>query len=366
MKILYMINHAGKAGAEKYVLNLAKAYKDRAECFFVYNEEGLLLEQMKEEGIPTFWVKMRNPFDLDAAKKIAKICDENDIDIIHTHFPRENYIAILSRLFRKKTKVIYTCHLTLKTNFLWKICNKIITRHNAKIISVCNNGKDLMIGNGVPADIIEVIFNGLEYKEEVDRTSTIREEIGVGEDTFVATTLARYHIAKGLPYLVDSIAELEKIAKRDFRILIAGDGELFEEIKEKIHSLGLENKILQLGFRRDTQNILNGSDIFINSAKCFEALSFAILEALGTGLPVIATGIGGNPDIINEKTDCGFIVEYNNPKDMAQAINRLMEDKPLYDKFALNAKKAIKEVFNIDVLHEDIFNLYKRVLGEEK
>lgn len=363
MRILYLINHAGKAGTEKYVLNLVRACKTKGiECFFAYNEEGLLLSQMKDEGIECFQVKMSNPFDLSAAKKIADICRKNNIDIIHTHYPRENYIAVLSKLYNKKTKVIYTCHLTLKTGTAWKITNKIITRYDDSIISVCNNGKELLIGNGVKPDKITVIWNGINYKDTSDVPSTIREELGIDKDTFVISTLARYHMAKGLPYFVRAIACLDKIIKRKYVVLIAGDGELFSEIKEQIEKAGLKDKILQLGFRNDAENILKGSDIFVNSAKCYEALSFAVLEALEKGLPVVVTNVGGNGDIVNPKTDCGFIVEYDNDEEMAKAINTLAEDNEIYKRFSENAVKTVKEVFNLDKLLEEVFDKYKEVL----
>jgi len=309
MRVLYLINHAGKAGTEKYVYNLVKAYREKkAECFFAYNEPGLLLEQMEEMGVPTWQVEMRSPFDRRAAKAIARFCEENQIDIIHTQYPRENYVAVLSKRYRPGTKVIYTCHLTLKTGFMWKVTNRLITRHDDAIISVCNNGKELLIGNGVPADKIRVIFNGLWPEEAIRRsTSTIREELGIGEDTFVAVTLARYHIAKGLPFLVDSVAKVDPALP--FVCLIAGDGELFDEVKAQIQEKDLEKRVLQLGFRKDADNLLAGADVFINSAKCYEALSFAILEALGAGLPVIATNVGGNGDIVNKENDCGILAE---------------------------------------------------------
>ncbi len=362
MRVLYLINHAGKAGTEKYVYNLAKAYHTKkAECFFAYHEEGPLLEQMQSLGIPTCRIKMRSPWDLKAAKKLARLCERYNIDIIHTQYPRENYIAVLSRLFRRKTRVIYTCHLTLKTGLLWRISNRFITKHDAQIISVCNNGKDLMVGNGVPEDKIQVIFNGLRMAEESLPASTIREELGLAQDTFVAVTLARYHIAKGLPYLVDSIAEINP--DLPFVCLIAGDGELFDEIKEKIAEKGLEHRIIQLGFRSDAPNLLAGADVFINSAKCYEALSFAILEAMGAGLPVIATNIGGNGDIINPQNDCGILVEYGDTTAMARAIEKLAADKDLCAHFSENGKKAIESVFNLDRILEKIYTVYEEVMA---
>lgn len=359
LKVLYLINHAGKAGTEKYVYNLVKCYQGkRAECFFAYNEEGPLCEQMKELGIPMFRVAMKHPFDLGAARRIAKICKENSIDIIHTHYPRENYVAVLSRLFYRKAQVIYTCHLTLPTNFAWKIANKLITPHDKKIISVCNNGKDLMVGNGVNPDKITVIFNGMPPAPAPEKSNQIRQELGIGEDTFVITTLARYHLAKGLDYFVDSVVELEKIAKRDYVVLFVGDGELYDQISKQIDERGVRHRILQLGYRNDADQILRGSDLFVNSAKCYEALSFAILEALYHKLPVVATNIGGNGDIINPKTGCGKLVEYGDTAGMAQAINAFMEDETLYRQCAENAYQTVRDIFDLDKLLDDVYQEY--------
>lgn len=359
LKVLYLINHAGKAGTEKYVLNLIKTYKKKnVKCYFAYSEEGQLLEQVKEENIPILHLPMKNPFDLKAAKKLAQYCRENNIDVIHTQYPRENYIAILSKKYYSGTKVVYTCHLTLKTSFLWKMTNKIMTKHNHRIISVCNNGKDLLVGNGVSLDKITVIYNGIRQDSTPKPESTLRRELGISEDTFVITTLARYHIAKGLPYFTRSIAELKKIAKKPFVVLYVGDGELFDEVKALIAELGLENEIKQLGFRSDADNVLRGSDLFVNSAKCYEALSFAILEALDNSLPVVATNVGGNGDILSKEHNCGTLVEYGDTTGMAKAINEFMENREKYEQCSANAKKTVCEVFNLDNLLEETYKMY--------
>ena len=115
MKILYLLNYAGKGGTEKYVRDLVTEYHGkRAECFFAYDEEGLLLEQLKTIGVKCVKLPMKSVFDIAAAKNLANLCKENGIDIIHTQFPRENYIAVLSKLFNKKIKVFNTSHLIMK------------------------------------------------------------------------------------------------------------------------------------------------------------------------------------------------------------------------------------------------------------
>ena len=90
MNILYLINFAGKAGTEKYVENLIEAYNgEKAKCFFAYSIHGPLADKMKEKGIPSFQFKMSSPFDIFAAKKLAKYCRENKIDVICPQYPRE-------------------------------------------------------------------------------------------------------------------------------------------------------------------------------------------------------------------------------------------------------------------------------------
>lgn len=359
LKVLYLINHAGKAGTEKYVYNLVKTYKEKnTKCYFAYSEPGLLSEQMQEMGIESFVVEMKNPFDFKAAKRIAQICRENNIDVIHTQYPRENYIALLSRRYYSGTRVVYTCHLTLKTSFLWKITNKIMTKNNHKIISVCNNGKELLIGNGVSADKIDVVYNGIVPSKEVFKNTAKREELGIDPDTFVIVTLSRYHMAKGLDFFTDSVAELKKMTDKKFVVLFLGDGELFDDIKKRIASLGLENEIKQLGFRNDANEILKASDLYVNSAKCYEALSFAILEALDCALPVVATNVGGNGDIINAENNCGILVEYGDTKAMAEAMREMMENKDKYNEFSVNARKTACEKFNLDVLLEETYTKY--------
>jgi len=359
MKVLYLINYAGNAGTEKYVYNLINTYEGNdTKCYFAYNIPGKLSQQIEEMGIPTLKFEMRHPFDKKAAKILADYCRENNIDVIHTHYPRENYIALLSRKYYSGTKVVYTCHLTLKTNIFWKITNKILTKNNHKIISVCNNGKDLLVGNGVNADKIEVIYNGIKPHERTPGNPNLRKELGIDEDTFVMTTLARYHIAKGLDYLTESIEELTKLTDKKFVLLILGEGELWDKITNLIRSKGLEKHILQLGYRNDAQEILKISDLYINSAKCYEALSFAILEAMDSGLPIIATNVGGNGDILSEENDCGILVEYGDRKQMANAINTMMSDDELRAKYTQNALKAVDTVFNLDNLLKQTYELY--------
>ena len=360
IKILYLINYAGKAGTEKYVYNLAEKYHGKtAECFFVYNEEGPLCDQIKSLGIEPKRIEMKTPFDFKAAKELAKYCEENSIDVIHAQYPRENYIAILAKRYYKKVKVVYTSHLTIITGLAWKITNSFMTKKNHKIISVCNYGKELLVGNGFPKDKIEVIFNGVRPEEKIDAEPGFKEGLGIEQDTFVISILARYEVEKGLEYLVNSIKRLKEITNRKFVLLIAGDGALYKEIGELIDKYELNDCIKQLGFRKDTGKILAISDLYVNSSKEREALSFAMVEALLNGLPIVATDIGGNPDIVSDQNKCGELVGFNDVDAMSEALKEFIENDKKRIEYSKNAVVAAKTVFNLDKLLDDTFKMYE-------
>lgn len=268
---------------------------------------------------------------------------------------------MLSRLFYPKAKALYTCHLTLKTGAAWWFTNKLITPHNAGIIAVCNNAKELLVSNGVRPSKIKVIFNGIPAVQTEADPTAVRKELGLAEDTFVISILARYHMSKGLDFLVDSIAALDKKMKRDYVLLIAGDGEYYEAVGEQIARLGLEKRVKQLGFRSDTDNILAASDVYVNSSKCYEALSFAILEAMARSLPLVVTAAGGNGDIVNDATDCGFIVPYGDTEAFAEALYTLSEDEALRARYAANAKKATQTVFELENVLNQTLQTYQAV-----
>ncbi|HHV96995.1 MAG TPA: glycosyltransferase [Clostridiaceae bacterium] len=363
IKVLYLLNHAGKAGTERYVYTLIeKLNNKRIKAYFAYNEEGLLVERLKNIGVETFVIEMKNPFDVKAAFELSRLCKKLGIDLIHTQFLRENYIAILSKIFNPRIKVIYTNHFVMANNRIQKFFNRLMTQFNSGIIAVCNVGRDMLISNGNKASIIEVIFNGVDvayWKEPVE--STLRKELKIGGDEFVILCASRFAHDKGHKYLVDSIKLLKDMTNRKFKCVLAGDGPLLDDIKKQVAELGLQDDIIFIGFRSDMKNLYTGSDLYVNSSE-HEALSFLIIEALASGLPVVATNMGGNSDIINPITNCGLLVEYNNPESMAKGILKLMEDENLYRKFKENAYKAVDEFFNLDKVVDKTYNLYEKSL----
>ena len=364
MKVLYLINFAGKAGTEKYVENLVRILSQNLiQPFFAYGIEGELSEKMAAAGVPSLKLDMGRTSVLKAAKRLAEYCRENDIDVIHAQYPRENLVALLSKRWWDKPKVVFTSHLTLRlhgpSGIVWRTLNKHFTPKNHCIISVCAEGHDILIENGVAADKIKVIYNGIEPAAKIEKNSAIRDEFGLSPECFIITILARFAPEKGLSFLVDSLHRLKASASNPFCCLICGDGELFGEISEKISSMGLEDSCKLLGYRTDTGDILRGSDMYVCSSSCNEAMSFAILEAMNAGLPLVVTDVGGNRDLAETDIRCGYVLPYGDTVGFAGAIQKLMDDSKLLSEFSEAALEKVKKSFNLDKLALDVYNSYK-------
>lgn len=366
MNVLYLLNHAGKAGTERYVETLARylSADGRVKPFFAYNEAGLLVERMEALGAPCRRVELRSRFDFKAAKAIAKLCEEWSIDLIHCHYLREHYIALLAKRYHKHIKVVYTNHFILPNDFVTRLSNRFMDRKQDQMIAVCNKGKEQLIANGWSGDRIQVVFNGVDLDAWAGTRSqsTLRQELGLPEDRFVMLCASRFAEDKGHKYLINSIKRLAELTATPFTLVLAGDGPLLEETKGQVKDLELEDRVKFLGFREDIKNLYLGSDLYVNSSQ-HEALSFLIIEAMAAGLPVIATNIAGNPDIVNDDAGCGLLVEYDNPDSMAVAMKCFLEEPDFLSRCRDGARRTAAEKFEVHKMADATCAVYEKVLN---
>ncbi|MEG2456124.1 MAG: glycosyltransferase, partial [Oscillospiraceae bacterium] len=269
MKVLYLLNHAGKAGTERYVESLVTYLSEGGKVtpYFAYNEGGLLVERMKELRVPTVQLEMKSRFDFDAAKKLAAICKDWDIDLVHCHYLRENYIALLAKKYVPKLRVVYTSHFILANDFVTRLSNKWLDKRQDQIIAVCNKGREQLMQNGWNGDKIQVVFNAVDPAVWQGEGSTLRQEFGIPAENVVMLCASRFADDKGHHYLVESLQKLAELTKVPFTMVLAGDGPLLDETKAQVKSLGLAGRVIFAGFRKDIKNLYKGSDIYVNSSR---------------------------------------------------------------------------------------------------
>ena len=185
MKVLYLLNFAGKAGTERYVESLVKYLgpqgSGQVEPYFAYNTPGLLVERLEAMGVPTRQLAMNSRFDLKAAKALAALCEEWDIDLIHCHYLRENYIALLAKKYNKKVRVVYTNHFILANDFVTRLSNRLLDKKQDRMIAVCRKGKEQLIANGWSGEKIHVLHNAVDLDAWAGSRadSTLRNQLGI-------------------------------------------------------------------------------------------------------------------------------------------------------------------------------------------
>lgn len=358
MKVLYLINYAGNGGSEKYVEDLLRAYHPgRCQCGLCYNVDGPLVERARAMGVPVFQLTMNSPFDLAAAKQLAKLCKEEGFDVVHAQHPRENYIAILSRLFGGGARVVFTVHLMLEQPLPWRLLNRLLTRFDRKVIALCEDAANLLVKNGVCRERITIIYNGVDAATMPQRDRSPLAEFGIGESELALISLARLSPEKGIDFLCRAAARLREKTTVPFRVLVAGDGEQMGELKEFIRAEGLEDTVLLLGFRRDTARLLAACDLYLNTSQS-ELMSFAILEAMANRLPIAATAVGGNTTLVERDGQAGLTAPYGDVEGFSDILKRLLEDDELRRSCGETAYQKTLSVYSLTHILDQIFETY--------
>ena len=359
VNVLYLVNFAGKAGIEKYVQNLTRLLPAAGGTpYFAYAIPGPLSEKLAAAGVPSLRLSLEWKNALSAAKTLAAYCRENAIEVIHAQCPRENVIALLAKKRLPGLRVVYTEHFTRRCGRAWRMLYRRFTPRNHCVIAVCQESRDVLIANGCRPDKIRVIYNGIEPRTEKPRSDRLRRELSLPEDVFLISCLARFDPEKGLDMLVKALARLKELTDRPFCCCIAGDGPLMETIRGQIADAGLEREMRLLGYRTDADEILAASDLYVCSSHCNEALSFAILEAMNSALPLVVTDVGGNRDLAETQIVCGRVVPPGDAEAFAQAIAALMADDALREEYAAAALRKIAARFDLNKLALEVFETY--------
>ena len=345
-----MINYAGAGGIEKYTETLIKAMRDKeCECLLVYGEKGKLVEKIEKAGVKVFKLQSKGPLDVDAARKLKKLCDSESVDVIHAQGGRENCLSVISKIMGANVRVVFTWHFTDLQPLRWRVMNRISSIFNDAVIAVCKESKKTLIKNGFIKNKIKTVLNGVESDNE--------QKLTIGSKEIVFVTVSRFSQEKGLMFLVEALEYFKKICSIPFLAYIAGDGELYYAVKEEVRQRGLDGCVFCIGYCANVQKLLRSADIYLLPSQK-EALSIAALEAIACGLPMIATDVGGNREIVTEDGECGLISDYGDIVTYAENIKKLAENEELRKILGAVARRKAETKFSIEKQILSVYDIY--------
>jgi glycosyltransferase involved in cell wall biosynthesis len=210
---------------------------------------------------------------------------------------------------------------------------------------------------------IEKLYNGfhfLPYGEE----NTIRQELGVSSDALLIGMIARVHFWKGQSYFLE-LSNLIRQKNGNVKFVMVGDAfpgyeYIYEEIKNKVEELDLQDDVIDLGYRTDISRILDGLDIFILPSILPDPLPTTILEAMSASKPVVATNHGGAPEMIADEMS-GYLIPWDNAQKAVDIIFPLINDRSLREEMGRKGSEIVADRFSVDQYKKNLIKLVENL-----
>ncbi len=354
MQLLVTLNIGG---AESLALNLLALGKNSFDGFVLglFQETGTLEKQLQDFGLPSLAMRAEKTGRLKGILNLRKAILDNNVAIMHTHaawlLPYAIPAAKLAGI-----PLIYTEHSinALQTMPKLRRALKLAAPFISGIVCISEHIAEYLIKEvGINPKKINIIHNGVDtvrFSPEGGKIS-----LPWNEKAFVFGTVARLHDAKDFPNLLKAFAIVHE-RRPEARLFIAGDGDQHSTITALITELGLEESVCLAGARSDVPDILRSLDVFVLSSK-HEGFPMAVLEAMASGAPVIATRVGGLA-ALNADGDHIFLVNPENSAALAEAMNELLENADKRAELAAAGLKKVRSDYAVGTMAEQYFRLY--------
>lgn len=368
-KILFLITKSNWGGAQRYVYDLAtNLSNDKFDVSVVAGGSGPLIEKLIEAKIRTivFSQLSRDVKIFDDIKTffmLISLFRKERPDIIHLNSNKIGGLGSLAGRLTGASKIIYTIHgfafnevrTLISRGIIWFLTylNIIMAHH---VIAVSKSIFDEAIRFPLSKGKINLIHNGIEKIEFFDkdsaRTSLLKRKTA-GNPSI--GTISELHSNKGLDSAILAFNEV-KVSSPKARFIIIGEGEERENLTNLIKKLELEDSVFLLGHIDRASRYLKMFDLFVLSS-ITEALGYVLLEAGMAGIPVVATNVGGIPDIV-ENMKTGILVKSRNYKELAAGIKYSISNKELTGELAKNLTEKVMNDFSIEKMIERTSSLY--------
>lgn len=381
--ILYLHAGAEMYGADKVMLDLIKGLdKNKFRPVVVLPTDGVLVDALKDENIevkvipyPIMRRKYFNPIGIikygfgliKYSSQIAKLAKKENIDIIHNNTAAVLEGSIVSR--KLKIPQLWEIHeIIVNPKIMYKVTSKLIAKYSTITATVSNAVKNHLMDSGYfKEDKIKVIYNGVDSKRfnpENDSTY-LRNDFNIPDNVKIIGMIGRVNSWKGQSDFLKAANILMDKYPDIYTVFVgnAFEGEEWreEELNESISKSPNKDRIINMGYRTDSENIYSLFDIFVLPSTNPDPLPTVVLEAMATGKPVVGYNHGGIREMVKENYN-GYFAEVRNPEDLAKKIDTLLSDENLIKDMGENSRKRLLSEFSIDVYVKNYEDEYIRTI----
>jgi len=354
VRILHISSARALGGGERHLADLVNALAGRGHQVHVaLAPRSPLREELNE--IPArniLTLPLRNALDVQSAHELSRLVRRLDIDVVHAHMARDYPLASYATRRAARARLIITRHVLFPLNRLhsWTLS------HVARVIAVSEAvARALQSQRIFPADKITVVPNGIDVRrfDKVARTTdpqAFRRSLGIGPERLLVGTIGELNRLKGQEELLRAASLLAGgFPEADFVIAgadVSRTGEHRARLLKMISEFKLEKRVHLTGWLTDVAPLLHALDLFVSASRT-ESFGLSIVEALVSGVAVVATATEGAREILSDG-ETGLIVPINDTEQLTAAIARLLEDKGERERLAKSGRASALERFSLE------------------
>ncbi len=365
IRILQLCSTSDLGGAERMVLNLSSVLpRDEFQCHIgALVGSGALMTKAAELAIPAIHFQFRNPANPAAIYRLIRYCRRNKIQIVQTHGLRADAVARWAARLGGAGAIISTIHSIDP----WRraphvILDRLTAPFVTRYVAVCDAARQAAVQREkIPADKCDVVPIGVPPQQipREDRDA-IRTELHLSPDDYpVIGILANLRDMKGHRHVIASLPAILAI-NPTARFLFAGRDDSNGKIEASASEAGVHHAIRFLGFVENPVRLFAAMDMFLLPSD-WEGFPVSILEAMQAGVPIIATKVGGIPEMIRDQQD-GLLIPPGTPDAISDAVNRLAYDFALRASLVRSADARHQSCYTLIAMGEKMASLYRQVL----
>jgi glycosyltransferase involved in cell wall biosynthesis len=368
LSVVQVIGNSVIGGAERHLLDLAQGLMPLGvDVEVICPRPGPLTQQLAAVGIPVQCLEMVRPWpcdeyllDREALHKLVLFLEKKQPDVVHSHLYPAHLHASLAAEETGIAAIVHTAH-TIIVRPGDALLSHVTGAHT---IAVSQASARLLEDVGVPSERIKVIYNGIgseHFEDDQETRQYTRAALGLGTGPLIGT-VARLSPEKGIDVFLKAVQQVVSVAP-EVTVLVIGDGPQTAELQRLAQQLSLANTVRFLGTRADIPVLNRLLDIFVLPSR-EEACPMALLEAMAAGRAVVATTVGGSPEIVQHEVD-GWLVPPDDPKALSQALLTLLRDTAARATLGAAAYQKVMTQFTRERMIRETLSFYQHLLERE-
>lgn len=369
-RIVHLMHRLDVAGAEVLAAALSRQLSSRYDFVFCcLDGVGALGEALGRDGFEIIDLQRRPGLDLRLALRLKRILAQQRIDLVHAHQYTPFFYAAAARMLGVHPPILFTEHGRHYPDSRKRrriLANRLLLRTHDRVTAVGAFIKQALCANeGLSADRIEVAYNGVDaasWSAAPNSRERMRRSLGLSPTTPVVLQVARFAPVKDH---ATSLCAFAMVADQQPNavLLLVGDGPQQAPMRQLADQLGLSSRVRFLGVRNDVAELMSASDVFVLSSLS-EGVSVTLLEAMSARLPICATDVGGNGEVVIDQ-QTGLLSPRRDSAALATNILQLLDQPNLRWRLSTAGFARVLQVFSQQRMHTRYAELYDAMLGKE-